>query len=231
MPSTVVGNNTMYFTATGPLVGLNTLSSVAIDLSPTLSSLYFQRNSTAGANAANVYRNSGVRNLQSGLMYCYFRPHATDSSSAGHFGLAFVQSQSDVSAGSGSLYWASYRYNTTSSTVRLAYIASGGIIGSQTVLQTSRNFTITLGSIYSMVVRWEYSVLFNGVRIRVWYSTDGTGTLPDYANATPDMEQIHVRSAPTSAGEGPFWANIGGGSSTDRVAFDNWYSQRLIVAA
>jgi hypothetical protein len=229
MATTVIGNNTVYHTTTGPLIGLNTLSSVAIDLSPTLSSLYIQRNSTAGAYAANIYRNSGVRNMQSGIMYGYFRPHALDSSAAGHFGLAFVQSQTDVSVSTGSLYMAAFRYNTTSSSVRLAYIASGGLIGTQTNLQTSSNFTITLGNIYSMVVRWEYSILFNGVRIRVWYKTDGT--LSDYENDTPALEQIHVRSAPTSAGEGPFWANIGGGGTTDRIAFDNWYSQRLIVAA
>lgn len=231
MPSTVVGNNTIYHTVAGPLIGLNTLSSVAINLSPTLSSLYIQRNSTGGAYAANIYRNAGVRNLQSGIMYAYFRPHATDSSAAGHFGLVFLQSQTDVSVSTGSMYMAAFRYNTTSSSVRLAYIASGGLIGSQTNLQTSSNFTITLGSIYSMVVRWEYSILFNGVRIRVWYTTSGAISLPDYANVTPDLEAIHVTPAPTSAGEGPFWANIGGAGTQDRIAFDNWYSQRLIVAA
>lgn len=231
MATTVVGNNTIYQTTTGGLVGLNTLAAVAIDLSPTLSSLYIQRNSTLGFYAANVYRNSGVRNMQSGIMYCYFRPHATDSSGAGHFGLVFLQSQTDVSVSTGSMYMAAFRYNTTSSSVRLARIASGGLIGTQTNLQTSSNFTITLGSIYSMVVRWEYSILFNGVRIRVWYTTSGTASLPDYANATPDLEAIHVTSAPTSAGEGPFWANIGGAGASDRIAFDNWRSQRLIVAA
>lgn len=229
MPSTVVGNNTIYHTVAGPLIGLNTLSSVAINLPPTLSSLYFQQNSIPSLYAANIYRNTGVRNLQSGLMYCYFRPHALTQFAAGHFGLAFVQSQTDVTVTTGSLYIAAFRYNLTTSTVRLAYINSGGLIGTQTNLETSSNFTITLGNVYSMVVQWEYSLLFNGVRIRVWYATDGT--LPDYANTTPQLEQIHVRSAPTSAGEGPFWANIGGAGSQDRIAFDNWYSQRLIVAA
>lgn len=216
MASTTIGQHDIYYNNAALVWGTRTGSTERITGN---GSLYFEQ-SGAGTQM-NVVRNTTPRQFTSGLVYCATKAIFTASAND-FFGMAFNQSQADLTGGSGSAYGVIFRIiNPGSYTVKLEIVKFSAGLGTKSTLASgSTSAALGFGTVCTLACRWAYSASYGpGVRIRA-YSSLSSSDIPDYSDsATPELEYVDSSSPlSTSAGEGELaWSQGGLKVSLDTV--------------
>lgn len=194
-----------YKSNAGCLIAVNTLTPILGS-----GSFRFSTNGVSGAQQMSLVAIDPPyqHGVTEGRLRMLFRGAAFSSASGHYLGIAFMQSQEDLTGGAGSCYaWMARTSNTSNTLTHLSLrkftsgvVSAGGtLIGSEIVLSPA----LALNDVFALEVQWRLDIPeLGGLEVIGRF-----GTATDYSDLTDQVETVITTSVLTSTvGEGPFLA-------------------------
>ncbi len=174
----------------------------------------------------NMYSTLYAAGLTRGRMRMLLRITYMDDSDTQRTGFYFHTDDQDLASGTPTFYSAHVVLDTNTSARRYALgYYTGGVAGAETIFYLSDPISVMTDavSVLPLEVEWQYESEFDGVRVVLRGSLDGSDTDTDFTNLSVLSTIILVNPLyvlPTSSGEGVYY--YGGTSpSGSEIEYDS----------